>query len=111
MDLRLRNLEQIDARAVALIETGELEPDLTRLAERYDLSDAAALIERKRSGERVALDPSLLEAWRPRVEALFRRLDEARERSPLPEEPGNEGEVRDWLIAVRRSRFGESGGA
>jgi predicted nucleotidyltransferase len=96
---------------IHLLETGELEPDLTRLAERYDLSAAAALIERKRGGERVELDPSLLEAWRPRVDALFRRLDEARERSPLPEEPANEGEVKEWLLAVRRSRFHASGEA
>jgi predicted nucleotidyltransferase len=90
---------------IHLLRTGELEPDLTRLMDRYDLSDAAALVERKRAGERVALDPAQLEAWRPRVSALFAALDEARAESPLPEEPPNEAEVRDWLIAVRRSRF------
>jgi hypothetical protein len=56
MDLRLRNLEQLDTRAVPL-------------------------------------------------DAQFVRLDEAREKSPLPEEPRNEDEVRDWLIGVRRARF------
>ena len=73
---------------------------------RYGLSDAAALVERKRAGERVALDVALLEAWRPRVNGLFARLDEARETSALPEEPANESEVREWLLAVRRTRFG-----
>jgi hypothetical protein len=73
---------------------------------RYGVEDAARLIERKRAGERVGLDPGLLDAWRPRVEALFGRLDEAREASALPEEPSNEREMRDWLLAVRRARFG-----
>lgn len=90
---------------IHLLSTGELEADLTRLMDRYGLADAAALVERKRAGERVGLDPGLVDAWRPRVDALFARLDEAREASPLPEEPANEGEVREWLIAVRRARL------
>jgi hypothetical protein len=90
---------------VHLLETGELEPDLTRLMDRYGVADAAELVERKRAGERVGLEPELVEAWRPRVDALLRRLDAAREGSPLPEDPPNVGEVQDWLIAVRRARF------
>ena len=90
---------------IHLLETGELEPDLTRLMDAYDVGDAVELVERKRAGERVGLDPSLIEAWRPRVDGLLGRLDDARERSPLPEEPKNVAEVQDWLIAVRRARF------
>ncbi len=90
---------------IHLLVTGELEPDLTRLMGRYDLADAVALVERKRAGERVGLDPGLLEAWRPRVDALFERLDLARESSALPEEPTNEAEVRDWLLSVRRAKL------
>jgi hypothetical protein len=66
---------------------------------------SAALIERKRAGERVGVEQDLLDAWRPRVDRLFARLDEAREISPLPEEPANEPEVRGWLLAVRRARL------
>jgi hypothetical protein len=91
---------------IHLLATGELEADLTRLMDRYDLAEAQALVERKRAGERVGIDTGLLGAWRPRVDALFAQLDAAREASPLPEEPANEGEVRDWLLAVRRARFG-----
>jgi hypothetical protein len=47
----------------------------------------------------------VLEAWRPRLDGLFARLDAARETSPLPEDPDNEGELREWLLDVRRSRF------
>jgi hypothetical protein len=64
-------------------------------------------VERKRVGERVGLDSVLLEHWRLRVDGLFRGLDEAREKSPLPEEPPNEPEVREWLLTVRRARFAD----
>jgi predicted nucleotidyltransferase len=90
---------------IHLLETGELEADLTRLMDGYGLADAASLVERKRAGERVGLDSAQVDAWRPRVGALFARLDDAREKSVLPEEPANEHEVREWLLAVRRSRF------
>ncbi|MEO8797645.1 MAG: nucleotidyltransferase domain-containing protein, partial [Polyangiaceae bacterium] len=86
---------------IHLLTTGELEADLTRLMHRYDLADAATLVERKRMGERVGLDPKLLEAWRPRVDALFARLDAAHEASALPEHPTNENEVKEWLLSVR----------
>lgn len=90
---------------IHLLETGELEADLTRVMDRYGVPDAAALVERKRAGERVALDPAQLDAWRPRVDALFARLDAARDASPLPETPPNEEEVRAWLLDARRRRL------
>lgn len=90
---------------IHLLETGRLESDLSRLMDAYDAADARALIERKRAGERVGLDPTLLDAWRPRVDGLFRRLDTARAASPLPEAPPNEDELRAWLLDVRRSRL------
>lgn len=90
---------------IHLLEAGELESDLTRLMDRYDVVDAAELVARKRTGERVGLGAELVEAWRPRVDTLFARLDEARERSVLPEDPPNEREVRDWLLDVRRAKF------
>jgi predicted nucleotidyltransferase len=90
---------------IHLLDTGELEPDLTRSMHAYGLSEAAELVERKRAGERTAVDPLLLERWRPRVETLFARLDAARERSALPEEPQNQRELLDWLLAVRRARM------
>jgi hypothetical protein len=68
------------------------------------MPDVMPLVERKRSGERVAIDRALLDEWRPRVDALFTRLDRARDTSPLPEEPRNTNELRDWLVATRRAR-------
>ncbi len=90
---------------IHLLDTGQLEPDLTRLMGPYGLEDAGVLVERKRAGERVRLDPLLLAEWRPRVDELIVRLERAKEKSPLPEDPLNEAEVREWLLAVRRARF------
>ncbi len=84
---------------IHLLETGELETDLTRL-----MPDAMPLVEKKRSAERVAIDRALLDEWRPRIDALFTRLDRARDASPLPEEPRNTSELHDWLVATRRAR-------
>ncbi len=86
-----------------LLRTGELETDLGALLDRYDLSDARALIERKRAGERVGLDEATIAAWRPRVEALFAGIDDALAKSDLPENPPNQDEIREWLIALRRA--------
>jgi predicted nucleotidyltransferase len=90
---------------IHLLSTGELEADLTRLMDRYDIPDAAALVERKRVSERADIESALLESWRARIDALFIRLDEACKTSLLPEEPSNEREVREWLLTVRRARF------
>ena len=91
---------------IHLLATGELEADLTRLMARLRPRRCGALARAETCRRAVGLDPALLEAWRPRIDALFAQLDAARETSPLPEEPANEGEMRDWLLAVRRSRFG-----
>lgn len=90
---------------IHLLETGEVEPNLTALMGAYHLEDAASLVERKRGGERVSLEPALLEEWRPRIDGLLARLDAAAERGPLPAEPTNVSEVEDWLLAVRKARF------
>ncbi len=92
---------------IHLLETGQLETDLTRIMGDYGVGDAAQLVERKRAGERVALDPSQLEAWQPRVAALFERLDRARESSALPESPPSSSQdaLHQWLLTVRRARL------
>lgn len=91
---------------IHLLETGELEADVTRLLDTYGLTDAVELVERKRAGERVGIDPELLGSWRPRIDALFVRLDASLERSPLPADPPNVSQLRDWLLSVRKSRMG-----
>ncbi len=90
---------------IHLLETGQLETDLTRIMGDYGIGDASELVERKRAGERVALEPAQLEAWQPRVAKLFDRLDRARESSLLAEAPPNERELHEWLLTVRRARL------
>lgn len=53
----------------------------------------------------MGLDKRLFEAWRPRIDALFARLDAARDASLLPWEPTTR-KFEGGLLAVRRSRFG-----
>jgi uncharacterized protein len=88
-----------------LLRTGELETDLAVLADAYELKDAHGLIQAKRAGERTAADPSLLEAWQPKIAETLGRLDLARERSVLPEEPRAVAALEAWLVGVRKRRF------
>ena len=88
-----------------MLREGELEADFTRLMDRYGLSNARDLVEKKRNGEQTAADPTLVDGWRAPIEHLFATLDRARAESILPEEPPNREEVRSWLIDARRARF------
>jgi hypothetical protein len=81
-----------------LLATGELELDVTRLMPWRNGEGVAPSVERKPG---VA---AIVDAWRPRVDALFDALDAAREGSALPDEPPNEVEVREWLMGVRQAR-------
>jgi uncharacterized protein len=90
---------------IHLLRTGEVDPDLRNVMDRYGLGDARDLIARKRAGEQVGLDPALLATWRPRLESVFAELDRARDESVLPEDPPNEPELRAWLLTVRRARL------
>lgn len=88
-----------------LLLTGQLETDLTLLLEPYGLTDARELIAAKRAGERTAADPGLLEAWRPRLVEVQRRLDQAHVDSVLPDEPRDPALLEAWLLGARRSRL------
>ena len=90
-----------------LLATGELEADLGNLLDPYDLGDARDLIAAKRAGERIAIDPAILEAWRPRLDVVLKRLDTTRDSSSLPEDPPIEAvrALEAWLVGVRKSRF------
>ena len=90
-----------------LLLTGELETDLPLLARQYELDDVSGLIEAKKKGERVEASPALLSDWQPRLAAICSRLDQARDASPLPEEPtaASAAALESWLVATRRARF------
>ncbi|MCX4243401.1 nucleotidyltransferase domain-containing protein [Paraliomyxa miuraensis] len=86
-----------------LLQTGECEPDLTRLCDDYGVSIVPALVEIKQQGEREPLPPALATALGPTIDRVFARLDEAREASPLPEEPAHVDALEHWLVGVRRA--------
>jgi predicted nucleotidyltransferase len=85
-----------------LLSTGELVTDVTQLLDRYGFSDAHALVQTKRRGERTELSPAEIERWRADIERAFARVAEAQQASPLPEEPPNMREIDAWLIALRK---------
>ena len=87
-----------------LLRTGELETDLLRLPDAYDLRDARALVEAKRAGERTAPTPRSSSPGSEARETLS-RLDAARNRSVLPEDPRGIPALDAWLVALRRARF------
>ncbi len=80
------DFELVLANAMQVKNVPGRKADLTRVLDRYGIGDVADLVERKRAGERVGVDSGLLDAWRPRIDGLFARLDQARETSMLPEE-------------------------
>lgn len=88
-----------------LLRTGELETDLRTLADAYELGEAHTLVAAKRAGERTVAEPALLDEWRPRIASVLDRLDLARERSVLPEEPRGVAALEAWLVGVRKRRF------
>lgn len=80
-------------------------PHLPTLAHEHGVAGVEELIARKQAGEQTELDRQTAQDWGTRVEALFERLDEARDRSVLPRDPVNADELADWLLSVRRRRF------
>ena len=88
-----------------LLRTGQIEPDLRVTAELYGFSDAVALIERKRAGERIALAEGEAGRWLTRAQAALAVLDRAVSGSPLPEDVPNREQVEAWLLDQRRSHF------
>ncbi len=95
---------------IRLLERGVLETDLRLLVadEPALASETAELIAKKRAGERTALEPATVAQWSPRLDALFARLDAAREASSLPEEPAVAAELERWLVELRARRLATS---
>ncbi len=85
--------------------TGEVEADLTAVMDRYGFGEAGELVAWKRRGERSELSEALSERWRGQVGRAFEQLDAARERSVLPEEPGETAALEAWLLELRRAHW------
>ncbi|MCP3097481.1 nucleotidyltransferase domain-containing protein [Myxococcus sp. K15C18031901] len=90
-----------------VLRTGVLETDVTELLDLYGFSEAHALVEQKRRGEKSELPDALSETWRREVSRSFEVLDQALSASVLPEEPPAQAveALEAWLLDVRRRKF------
>jgi predicted nucleotidyltransferase len=87
---------------VHLLETGEVESHLPTLNERFRLPFIPELIERKASAECGTLSDVDVNFHTAQLDAWDKRLAEAFEASPLPEEvPG--AELNEFLVELRLS--------
>jgi predicted nucleotidyltransferase len=87
------------------LRTGEVVIDLRELIDEHGFSDARALIDEKRAGERTVLPAEVGERWSAEVKRAFEVLESAYRASPLPEEPQGAADLQAWLLEQRRKRF------
>ncbi|MFP2905653.1 DNA polymerase beta superfamily protein [Pyxidicoccus sp. 3LFB2] len=89
------------------LRTGAVETDVTELLDGYGFSEAHALVEQKRRGEKSELPDELSRKWRAEVARSFEVLDAAVPASVLPEEPPGEAvdALEAWMLDLRRRRF------
>jgi len=88
---------------VHLLKTGQLEADVTVTAPRYGFDQVLELVERKvATAEQVMLTPDEDQRFRALWPSLEKMLQDARDASPLPEQPPNREDIERWLIKLRR---------
>jgi predicted nucleotidyltransferase len=88
---------------VHLLRTGECEPDLRMLYGPYGFDLVPELVAEKQAAERKALPPPLAARVGPAIDRALTLLDEARDASPLPDEPAHVEALERWLVALRRA--------
>ncbi|MGE5221443.1 MAG: DNA polymerase beta superfamily protein [Omnitrophica WOR_2 bacterium] len=87
---------------IHLMQTGQIEANLVRLNEFFQLPYIPELIERKLSGAEQSLLPeSGLEGYRREYERLVGVLDEAGQRASLPDASAAKPALNDLLIRIR----------
>ena len=87
---------------VHLLLTGEVEPNLVRLAREYSVPEANDLIQLKmETGEHVDMAPAAARVHVEKWAVLQERLLAARESSHLPKVAQNEAEIDAWIISRR----------
>lgn len=87
--------------AVHLLETGELEANLPRLAAARGIDYVGELVERKVAGEATTIDREEVERHAQRVSMLEAEMLRAHEASPLPDAPPNTAEIDRFLVDTR----------
>jgi uncharacterized protein len=84
-----------------LLDNGEVEANLHRLATERGLDDVADLVERKRTGARTILEREEVERHAQQVSRLENAIGRAYEASSLPDVAPNLAEMNEFLIEMR----------
>jgi predicted nucleotidyltransferase len=92
-----------------LLETGELDANLPRLAAARGLDFVSDLVERKRTGEATPLDREEVERNAQRVSTLEAELLRAYESSRLPDSSSNYAEIDRFLVETRLATLAGDG--
>jgi uncharacterized protein len=91
---------------VHLLRTGELQADLSVLAEPYGFAQALPLIDKKRrTAEKAVLTEAEDALHRESLPLLIEALDAAQAESPLPERAPNADACNAWLVEARRREW------
>ena len=98
---RLLYAYRVALTGVHALLTGEIDPDLTRLAPKYGFERALALVHIKTKAEHVTIGEADAAEYLADIDRLGKALDEARERSALPEEPPNRAEIERMVLDQR----------
>ncbi|MFO0627532.1 MAG: nucleotidyltransferase domain-containing protein [Polyangiales bacterium] len=88
-----------------LLREGAYEGDLAALLRRGGHDELLALLEARRRGA-PDVDEALRGRWAGPLDAMLDGLQRAHDESPLPDAPRGQDALLDWLLALRRSRFG-----
>ena len=84
------------------METGEVEANLVQLNERFNLEYIPDLVARKLTGpEKSVLDEADIAFHQHEFERLTLSLEQAMEKSHLPEAPSARADLNNLLVRVR----------
>ena len=90
---------------IHLMQTGQVEANLTQLNERFCLPYSPELIARKLAGaEKCVLEAADLSFYRKEFERLTQTLEQAMLDSQLPESPSGKAQLNDLLVRTRLSQ-------
>ncbi len=91
---------------IHLMQTGIVEANLTQLHIIYPLPYIPDLIAQKQNAaEKSTLEGSNIAFHEAEYQRLSKQLEEARDTSKLPQEPGGKAELNDWLLRLRLRDF------
>ena len=91
---------------IYLMQTGEIEANLVKLNEVFNISYIPDLIDRKITGkEKTILEAADLDFYRAEYERLVLKLEDAMEKTSLPDNASAKDNLNDLLIRLRLNAF------